>query len=85
MMNTTDNSSKTVKNSKAFLIIKSHVCMIFMNDNSYNYSSFNMCLVSNYMNNQLIYYFIISAISAADQAEFQQLMKDYKNFLQLLK
>ena len=36
------------------------------------------------MNNQLIYYFITDAISVADQAEFQQLMKDHKNFLQLL-
>ena len=36
------------------------------------------------MNNQLIYYFIIDVISAADQAEFQQLIKDCKNFLQLL-
>jgi len=31
------------------------------------------------------YYFIISAILTADQAEFQQFMKDHKNFLQLLK
>ena len=41
--------------------------------------------MSSYMNNQLIYYFITDAILTADQAEFQQLMKDHKNFLQLLK
>ena len=58
--------------------------MISTNDNSHDYSLFNMCLVSNYMNNQLIYYFITDAIFAADQAEFQQFMKNHKNSLQLL-
>ena len=85
MMNTTNSSSKTVKDSKASSTTRSHAHVTSMNDNLRDYSSFDMCLVSNYTNNQLIYYFIISAISAADQAEFQQLMKDHKNFLQLLK
>ena len=84
MMNTTDSSSRTDEDSRAFSTIKSHVHMIFMNNNSCDYSSFDMHLVSSYTNNQLIYYFITSTISAADQAEFQQLMKDCKNFLQLL-
>ena len=84
-MNTTDNSSKADKNSKAFSIIKSHVHMIFINDNLCSYSSFNMYFMFNYTNNQLIYYFITDIIFAADQAEFQQFMKNHKNFLQLLK
>ena len=84
MMNTTDSSSRTVKDSRASSTIRSHAHVISMNDNLCDYSSFNMCLVSNYMNNQLIYYFITDAISAAEQAEFQQLMKNCKNFLQLL-
>ena len=52
--------------SKAFSIIKSYICMIFMNNNSCNYSLFDMYLMSNYINNQLIYYFIINVIFAAD-------------------
>ena len=70
MMNTTDSSSRTVKDSRASLTTRSHACVTSINDNLCDYSSFNMCLVSSYMNNQLIYYFIISIISAADQAEF---------------
>ena len=84
MMNTTDNSSRAGKDSRASFTTKSHVCIISTNDNLCGYSSFDMCLVSNYMNNQLIYYFIIDVISVANQAEFQQLMKDCKNSLQLL-
>ena len=70
--------------SRALLTTRPHARVASMNDNPCDYSSFNMCLVPSYMNNQLIYYFIISAIPAADQAEFQWLMKDHKNFLQLL-
>ena len=54
-------------------------------DNSHDYSSFDMHLVSNYTNNQLIYYFIFSTISVIKQAQFQQLMKQCKIFLELLK
>ena len=70
--------------SRILLTIKLHTHVIFMNDNLHDYFSFDMYFVSNYINNQLIYYFITDVISAADQAEFQQLMKDHKNFLQLL-
>ena len=55
-----------------------------INDNSHDYLSFDMCLVSNYMNNQLIYYYIFDAISAAEQACFQQLMKQCKTSLELI-
>ena len=85
MMNTTDSSSRAGEDSRAFSTTKLHACVIFRNDNLHDYSSFDMHLVSNYMNNQLIYYFITDAISAADQAEFQQLMKNCRNSLQLLK
>ena len=71
MMNTTDSSSRTVKDSRAFSTTKLYACMTCTNDNSCDYSSFDMYFVSNYMNNQLIYYFITDAISAANQAEFQ--------------
>ena len=82
MMNSTTTAGST---SRAPLTTRPHARVTSMNDNPRDYSSFNMCLVSSYTNNQLIYYFITDTISAADQAEFQQLMKDHKNFLQLLK
>ena len=63
--------------------LNAHVNSI--NDNSCNYFSFDMHLVSNYMNNQLIYYYIFSTISAAEQACFQQLMKQHKTSLELIK
>ena len=84
MMNLIISSSRANEDSRVSLTIKSHTHMFSTNDNSHDYSSFDMHLVSSYMNNQLIYYFIISTISAADQAEFQQLIKNCKNFLQLL-
>ena len=56
-----------------------------INDNSCGYFSFNMCLVSNYTNNQLIYYYISDTISAAEQAHFQQLMKQHKTSLELIR
>ena len=62
---TTDNISR------ALFIIKLHAHVISTNDNSCDYSLFNMHLVSNYINNQLIYYFITDIILITDQAEFQ--------------
>ena len=41
-----------------------------INNNLRGYFSFDMRLVLNYMNNQLIYYYIFSAILAAEQAHF---------------
>ena len=54
-------------------------------DNSHGYSSFDMCSLPNYMNNQIIYYFISDTIPAAEQACFQQLMKQHKTSLELLR
>src|SRR5437773_579693 len=72
MINTTDSSSRTIKDSRAFLTTRSHTYVTSMNDNLCDYSSFDMCLVFNYMNNQLIYYFITDAILATDQTEFDE-------------
>ena len=83
-MNTTGSSSRAGKNSRASPTTKLHAHVTPTNDNLCGYPPFDMYLVSNYTNNQLIYYFITDAISAADQAEFQQLMKNCKNSLQLL-
>ena len=75
------NSSRT-DDSK--LTANLHVRVEFMPENSHDYSFFDMYLVSNYTNCQIIYYYISDAILAAEQAWFQQLMKQCKIFLDLL-
>ena len=87
-MATAGNNSDNVinadnNNNVSTANLNTHVNSI--NNNSHDYFSFNMHLVSNYMNNQLIYYYIFSAISAAEQAHFQQLMKQHKTFLELIR
>jgi hypothetical protein len=53
-------------------------------DNPRGYPPFDMRLVPNYTNNQLTYYYTSGAIPAAEQARFQQLMKQRKTSLELL-
>ena len=88
MMTTAGNSSSNIINAdndnNVFTAnLNTHVNSI--NNNSYDYLSFDMHLVSNYTNNQFIYYYISDAISAAEQACFQQLMKQHKTFLELIR
>ncbi len=83
--NSSDNAASNAGNSDSMSIINLNTCINFINDNSYDYSLFNMNLVFNYINNQLIYYFIFDAISVTEQVYFQQLMKQCKTFLELLK
>ncbi len=78
MMNVTDNSSSSVSTTNL------NACVNSTDNNSCNYLSFNMSLMLSYTNNQLIYYFISDAISVAEQAQFQQLMKQHKISLELL-
>ena len=87
-MTTTDNSSSNAAgnagNDDNVSTTNFNARVDSMNDNLRGYSPFDMHLVLNYMNSQLIYYYIFSAISAAEQAHFQQLMKQCKTFLELL-
>ena len=53
-------------------------------DNPRGYPPFDMRLVPNYTNNQLTYYYTSGAIPAAEQARFQQLMKQRKTSLEML-
>ena len=84
MMNTVSNVNVSSRTDDSELTANSHVHMKFMPENSHDYSSFDMHLVSNYINCQIIYYYIFSTISAAEQAWFQQLMKQCKISLDLL-
>ena len=83
-----NNSSNVVSNADNddnVFIVNSNTCVNSINDNLHDYFSFNMHLVSNYTNNQLIYYYISDAISAAEQACFQQLIKQCKTSLELIR
>ena len=53
-------------------------------DNPRGYPSFNMERVLNYINNQIIYYYMIDAISVAELTRFHQLMKQRKVSLNLI-
>ncbi len=73
MMTTTDNDSDNdinIDNSNNMFTTNSNTHINSINDNSCDYLSFNMYLISNYMNNQLIYYYIFDAILTAEQAHF---------------
>ena len=86
-MTTAGNSSNNIinaDNDDNMFTANLNACVNSINDNSCDYFSFDMCLVSNYTNNQLIYYYISDAISAAEQACFQQLIKQHKTFLEML-
>ena len=87
MMTTAGNDSDNVINAdndnNVFTVnLNTHVN--FTDDNLCDYFLFDMHLVSNYTNNQLIYYYIFSIISVAEQAHFQQLMKQHKTSLKLI-
>ena len=69
--NNSSNAVSNADNSNNMFTANLNICMNSINDNSCDYSSFDMCLVLNYINNQLIYYYISDAISAAEQAHFQ--------------
>ena len=88
MMTTAENDSDNVinaGNNNNMSTANSNACVNSINDNLHDYLSFDMCFVSNYTNNQLIYYYISDAISAAEQACFQQLMKQHKTSLELIR
>ena len=88
MMTTTENSSSNVTDnadtSDNVFTVNLNIHVNSIDDNSHDYFSFNMCFVLNYTNNQLIYYYIFSAIFSAEQAHFQQLIKQHKVSLELI-
>ena len=74
MMTTAGNDSSNIINTgndNNVFTVNSNICVNSTDDNLCDYFSFNMHLVSNYINNQFIYYYIFSIISAAEQACFQ--------------
>ena len=89
MTTTGNNSSNVTENTESAdndnnMFTNSHTHVNFTDNNSHDYFSFDMHLILNYMNNQFLYYYISEAILAAEQACFQQLMKQCKTSLELL-
>ena len=74
MMTTTGNSSSSAintDNSDNMPTANLNARVDSTDDNPHDYFSFDMYLVLNYINNQLIYYYIFSTILTAEQACFQ--------------
>ena len=65
-------------------ILNPHACVTPTLENPCVYPPFDMCLVPNYTNNQITYYYTTGAIPTADQPRFHQLMKQRKTSLNLI-
>src|SRR5436190_993643 len=61
-----------------------HARVTSMPDNSHDYPPFDMERVPNYMNNQIIYYYMTGIIPAAELTRFHQLIKQQKVSLDLI-
>ena len=83
--NDSDNVTGNAGNDDNVFTANLNICVNSTDNNSCDYFLFNMHLVLNYTNNQLIYYYISDAILVAEQACFQQLMKQHKTFLKLIR
>ncbi len=76
MMNQSDNTSDGSMNANSSQSASNpHACITSTSENSHGYSSFDMNLILNYTNKQIIYYYTTGIISVANQIWFQQLMK----------
>ena len=83
--NSSSNATGNADNSNNMSTANLNICMNSTDDNPHGYLSFDMHFVSNYTNNQFIYYYISDIILTAEQAHFQQLMKQHKTSLELIK
>ena len=64
MMNSNNNDND---NDDSKSVANPHICIASTSENSCDYSLFNMHLVLNYTNNQIIYYYITDTISTTNQ------------------
>ena len=78
----TDNNASEV--SEISTVVNLNACVTFIVENSSDYSSFNLCLISIYMNNQLHYYHMISAMLDVNKAAVKNQLKNCKALLKLI-
>src|SRR5216117_277092 len=83
-MSTAGNNGGNAAGNDDVPIIKPNSRVEPTPDNPRGYPPFDMRSLPNYTNNQITYYFTSGAIPAAEQARFQQLMKQRKTSLELL-
>ena len=78
----TDNNTSEVSEIFAVVNLNAHVTSTA--ENSSDYLSFDLHLISIYMNNQLCYYHMISVMLDADKATIKNQLKDCKALLKLI-
>ena len=78
----TDNNVLEVFEISVIVNLNTHVTSI--TENSSDYLLFDLCLISIYMNNQLCYYHMISAMLDADKAAVKNQLKNHKASLKLI-
>ena len=78
----TDNNILEI--SETFAVINLNTYVTSITENFFSYLSFNLHLISIYMNNQLCYYHIISAMLDADKAAVKNQLKNHKALLKLI-
>ena len=78
----TDNNTFEVSEISAVVNLNAHVTSIIKN--SSGYLSFDLHLISIYMNNQLCYYHMISAMLDINKAAVKNQLKNHKALLKLI-
>ena len=78
----TDNNVSEISEISA--VINLNIYVTSTAENSSDYLLFNLCLISIYMNNQLCYYHIISAMLDTDKAAVKNQLKNCKASLKLI-
>ena len=78
----TDNNAFKVSETSA--VINLNACVTSTVKNSSDYLLFDLHLISIYINNQLCYYHIISAMLDVDKAAVKNQLKNYKASLKLI-
>ena len=78
----TDNNALEVFETSVIVNLNAHVTSIIKN--SSDYLLFDLCLISIYMNNQLCYYHMISAMLDADKVAVKNQLKNHKALLKLI-
>ena len=78
----TDNNTSEV--SEISVVVNLNTCMTSIIKNSFSYLSFDLYLIFIYMNNQLHYYHMISAMLDTDKAAVKNQLKNHKALLKLI-
>ena len=77
-----DNNAFKISEIPAIVNLNTHVAPII--ENLSGYPPFDLCPIPTYMNNQLYYYHMISAMFDADKATIKNQLKDHKALLKLI-